>query len=316
MWFRQLEYLVALSREHHFARAAEACSVSQPALSEGIRKLEEELDVPLIRRGRTFEGLTAEGDRAVIWAQRILSDRHSLTEDISAMRTGLAGVLRIGSVPTASTAVSLLTEPFCDRHPLARVQVVSGLRSDDLLSQLLNFEIDAGVTYHDQNMSDSFTMLPLYREKYVLLTGREHEVPGRTSATWQEAAELPLCLLSAEMQGRRAIDEIFAEAHVHPIPLIETDSVASLIAHVRMGRWASVIPCAWLHVFGVPEGMRAVPLIEPVRAEPIGLVTLSRRPESVMSRALTAATRNIDLRFLEQLPKNTRHRGATDNHSL
>ena len=61
MLFRQLEYLVALSRERHFTRAAEACAVSQPALSEAIRKLEIELDLPLIVRGHKFEGLTAEG---------------------------------------------------------------------------------------------------------------------------------------------------------------------------------------------------------------------------------------------------------------
>ncbi len=58
MLFRQLEYLVALSRERHFARAAQACRVSQPALSEAVRKLEDELGVPLVRRGRTYEGLT------------------------------------------------------------------------------------------------------------------------------------------------------------------------------------------------------------------------------------------------------------------
>ncbi|WP_346921795.1 helix-turn-helix domain-containing protein [Glutamicibacter creatinolyticus] len=59
---RQLEYFVALAREQHFARAAAACYVSQPALSEAIRKLEAELGVPLVRRGHSFQGLTAEGE--------------------------------------------------------------------------------------------------------------------------------------------------------------------------------------------------------------------------------------------------------------
>lgn len=67
MLFRQLEYFVALARERHFARAAAACYVSQPALSEAIRELEHELGVPLVRRGRTFEGLTLEGERLVLW---------------------------------------------------------------------------------------------------------------------------------------------------------------------------------------------------------------------------------------------------------
>ena len=63
MLLRQLEYLVALAREQHFARAADACCVSQPALSAGIRQLEEELGIPLFFRGKRFEGLTAEGER-------------------------------------------------------------------------------------------------------------------------------------------------------------------------------------------------------------------------------------------------------------
>ncbi|EUA48860.1 bacterial regulatory helix-turn-helix, lysR family protein [Mycobacteroides abscessus 21] len=61
MQFRQLEYFVALARERHFARAASACYVSQPALSEAIRKLEHELGVPLVLRGSNFEGLTRRG---------------------------------------------------------------------------------------------------------------------------------------------------------------------------------------------------------------------------------------------------------------
>lgn len=173
---------------------------------------------------------------------------------------------------------------------------------------MLNFEIDATITHLDEHVSDSFHVVPLYREKYVLLTGNVHEVSRRSTATWEQASALPLCLLTTAMQGRRVIDKVFAEARAHPVPLIETDSVASLIAHVRMGRWASVIPCAWLHVFGVPEGMRAMPLVEPVRAEPIGLVTLASQPQSVMARALTEATAKINLTFLERFPASGQHR--------
>ncbi len=105
MLFRQLEYLVALSREHHFARAAQSCYVSQPALSEAIRKLEDELDVPLIRRGRKYEGLTPEGERIVMWAQRILADRDALKNEVSALRTGSAagcGSVRSRPLPVPS----------------------------------------------------------------------------------------------------------------------------------------------------------------------------------------------------------------------
>lgn len=66
MLLRQLEYLVALARERHFARAAAACFVSQPSLSAAIRRLEHELDVPIVRRGRRYEGLTPEGEVVIL----------------------------------------------------------------------------------------------------------------------------------------------------------------------------------------------------------------------------------------------------------
>ncbi|MEU6089598.1 LysR family transcriptional regulator [Streptomyces sp. NPDC047085] len=156
MLFRQLEYLVALAREHHFARAAQACHVSQPALSEGIRKLEEELDVPLVRRGRKYEGLTPEGERIVVWAQRILADRDALKNEVGALRSGLSGRMRIGSVPTASAAVSLLTAPFCTAHPLVTVEVATDLRSEDILRRLQRFELDAGITYLPTDPAGNF----------------------------------------------------------------------------------------------------------------------------------------------------------------
>ncbi|MFF2809159.1 LysR family transcriptional regulator [Streptomyces sp. NPDC058000] len=303
MLFRQLEYLVALARERHFARAAQSCYVSQPALSEAIRKLEDELDVLLVRRGRTYGGLTPEGERIVLWAQRILADRDALKDEVDALRTGLSGRLRIGSVPTASGAVSLLTAPFCTAHPLVTVEVTADLRSEELLRRLRNFEIDAGITYLSQGISENFQTVALYEERYVLLTNAADELSRRPTATWAEASHLPLCLLTASMQGRRVLDEVFAGVGLQPMPRVETDSVASLFAHVRTAQWASIVPYAWLHVFGVPHGMQAVPLVEPDHTAPIGLVTAAREPGSVMARALLETARRTDTAaVLESLP--------------
>ncbi|MFJ7906010.1 LysR family transcriptional regulator [Kitasatospora sp. NPDC096204] len=295
MLFRQLEYLVALSRERHFARAAQACHASQPALSEALRKLEDELGVLLVRRGRAYEGLTPEGERIVLWAQRILADRDALRDEVDALRTGLSGRLRIGSVPTASGAVSLLTGPFCTAHPLAAVELSTDLRSEELLRLVRNFEIDAGVTYLPGPGHEDLRAVPLYEERYVLLTGPADELAQHPRATWAQAARLPLCLLHPGMQGRRVLDEVFAGLGLEPTPRVETDSVASLFAHVRTGQWASVVPYAWLHVFGVPQGMRAVPLAEPAHSAPIGLVIAAREPGSVMARALLEVARRTEV---------------------
>ncbi|WP_366925126.1 LysR family transcriptional regulator [Nocardioides sp. REDSEA-S30_B4] len=93
MMLRQLEYLVALAQEGHFGRAAQACHVTQPALSAGIRKLEAELGVRVVRRGQRFEGFTPEGAEVLSWAQRMLAERTSLTQTLDSMRDGLSGTL-------------------------------------------------------------------------------------------------------------------------------------------------------------------------------------------------------------------------------
>jgi DNA-binding transcriptional LysR family regulator len=300
---RQLEYLVALAQARHFAKAAQACFVSQPALSEGIRKLEEELGIPLVQRGRRFDGFTPEGERVVMWARRILADRDAMQGEIQALRAGLSGRLRIGTVPTASTAVALLTQPFCAANPLATVQVFADLQAEDIVSRLRTYELDAAVTYHSSVAAHDFKFVPLYRERYVLLTQRSAPDSGPAEISWEEAAQYPLCLLHPMMQGRQVLDAVFETVGVSVTPRVETDSIASLFAQVRAGQWASIVPHAWLHVFGVPAGMRAVPLVSPVRTERIGLVLPAREPVSVIGQALIdAVERAGTAATLERMP--------------
>jgi DNA-binding transcriptional LysR family regulator len=95
MFLRHLSYFVTLAREKHFARAAEACHISQPTLSAAIRKLEDDLQVRLVLRGHRFLGLTAEGERVLTWAQQILNDYDGLQIDLTGLRSGLIGSLRL-----------------------------------------------------------------------------------------------------------------------------------------------------------------------------------------------------------------------------
>lgn len=101
MLTRNLGYLLALSTERHFARAAAACRVTRPTLSAALKHLEEELGVLIVQRGQRFEGFTTEGERILMWARRILEDVESLHQEVSALRNHLVGRLRLGAIPTA-----------------------------------------------------------------------------------------------------------------------------------------------------------------------------------------------------------------------
>ncbi|PSK99921.1 DNA-binding transcriptional LysR family regulator [Murinocardiopsis flavida] len=295
MLLRQLEYLVALVRERHFARAADACHVSQPSLSAGIRKLERELGVPIVRRGRRFEGLTPEGERVLLWAHRILAEADALRADLAAMRGSLAGVLRVGAIPTALTAASLLTAPFCERHPHARVMLES-LSSREISRRLAEFELDAAMTYVDDEELSGVRATPLYDERYLLLTPNDGALAHRASVGWAEVAAVPLCLLAPHMRNRRILDGFFGAAGATVVPAIETDTVSALYAHVATRQWSSVISHAWLHMFGVPAGMRVVRLADPPWFPQIGLVISDRRPEPILAGALLSVAGEVDVR--------------------
>ena len=290
MLLRQLEYLNALAREGHFGRAAEACQVSQPALSAGIRKLETELRVQIVQRGQRFEGFTPEGAQVLKWAQLMIAEQGALRHSLDTMQGRLSGVLRIGAIPTALTVASLLTTPMRKRHPMVRFSLES-MSSRDIVSRLNDFDIDVGMTYIDGEPLGRVRTIPLYRERYLFLTPRAGQFAGRDSINWAEAASAPLCLLTPAMQNRRILDGLFTEAGVEAKPIVETDTVSAIYAHVASMELSSIIPHAWLHSFDIPDGARVMPLPRPKRSLHVGLVLAGSGPESMLARSLVETAR-------------------------
>lgn len=285
MLFRQLEYFVALARERHFARAAAACYVSQPALSEAIRKLERELGVPLVRRGQKFEGLTPEGERLVLWARRILADRDALKHEVTALQTGLTGELRLGVIPAAASTVALLTDPLCAAHPLLRVQLETSLRSADIVERVRRFELDAGIVHPDRHDTAELVVTPLYEEQHALIAGTELLTGQSGTISWSDVLELPMCLLAEGMRGRQLIDDALATQDLVVTPRLETDSFVALLAHVTTGRWATIVPQTWIRTVPLP-GTVTLRLHNPSLTAAVALVTSGAQPGSVLARAL------------------------------
>lgn len=303
MLFRQLEYFVALARERHFARAAAACYVSQPALSEAIRKLEHELDVPLVYRDRSFQGLTPEGERLVIWARRILADHDSLKQEVEAIRGGLTGRLRIGTVQAAATTVALLVAPFCATHPMAGVTVET-LSTDEILRRLRNFDLDAGLIYLDDHDLTDLTVRALYQESYVLIAPAELIKELDPPVKWADVAGLPLCLLNTDMPGRKMLDQVLAEQGLAVTPQVQADSIATLYAHMATGQWASVVPQPWIRSFPRDDRLRAVAVAGPPVHPKVSLVTATE-PGSLLGKAFAETTAGLRLGelFERELPR-------------
>jgi DNA-binding transcriptional LysR family regulator len=280
----KLEMFIALANERHFGRAAEVVGVTQPSLSSAIRQLEDQLGVQLVFRGSRFQGLTPEGQRVLDWARRIVGDIRALRAEMRSVHSGLSGNLRIGVIPTALPMVADLTAPFTARHPNMRVTILSRT-SAEILDGIDTLELDAGITYLDNEPLGRVAQTPLYTEfyRYLCAPGAAHA--KARSISWHEVASAPLCLLTADMQNRRIVNQHLAEAGARVEAMVESNSTIALVSHVRSGLWASVVPMKLAEMF-TGQGLVAIPIVEPEAEHLVGLVTARRDPQTPVLQAL------------------------------
>ena len=282
---RKFQYLLALARERHFGRAAAACNIAQPTLSNALRQLEQDLGVPIVERTHRFLTFTPEGEKVLDCARRMSHDLETLLIDIGATGSEPSGRLRLGVIPTAVPMLAELIEPFGRRHPAIQLSI-SSLSSRQIQAGLDAFELDAGITYLDNEPLSGVRKLPLYSERYFLLTRRDGLDPARTETTWAEAATLPLCLLSPEMQNRRITDAAFAMAGLEVRPAVETNSIITLFCLARTGPWSSIVPAPLLALMPPCDELAARPLTVPEVTHSVGLVYADRVPPTPVAQAL------------------------------
>ena len=278
----KLEMFIALAGERHFGRAAEVCGVTQPTLSSAIRQLEDQLGVQLVFRGSRFQGLTPEGQRVLDWARRIVGDMRALKAEMRTVHAGLSGNLRLGVIPTALPMVAALTGPFLARHPNVRVTILSRT-SVEILAGIESLELDAGLTYLDNEPLGRVAQVPLYTEFYRFLCAPGTAFAGRAQISWAEVSGEALCLLTADMQNRRIVNQNLAEVGVRVQPTVESNSTIALIAHVRTGNWASVVPMKLAEMF---QGLCAIPIVDPEAEHLVGLITARHDPQTPLLAAL------------------------------
>jgi DNA-binding transcriptional LysR family regulator len=266
---RDLQLLLVLSQRKHFTQAAADCGISQPAFSARIRHLEQVLGVPIVRRGNKFLGFTPDGDLILKWASKILADAEGLKQDIEISKGALRGSLAIGVVPTALTYAANIATQLRSTYPGLAIQIQS-LTSSAIARRLLDYSLDAGITYGDELDSTPLKFEAIYAESYVVLVpvGLAPRKSGNVS--WEEASTLPLCLLSKDMHFRQIVDEVFDQAGVHPEPVMETQ--------VTNGSAATIAPARLVESLAVDKRTVALPLNKPVVQHPIGLATLDHEP--------------------------------------
>ncbi|MDM0007798.1 LysR substrate-binding domain-containing protein [Variovorax sp. J22G73] len=289
-----MRYLVALNEHKHFGRAAQACHITQPALSNALRALESEFGVVIVKRARVYVGLTHEGERVLATAQRMLRDNEVLLQELRSEAGDPHGRLRMAAVPTAIPMLSRFAAMLQQRHP-GIVPAVLSMSSQDLETGLESLSVDLALGYTERMHLPGIklTAWPQSIEHYFLLRRAKKASADQLRIgkpmTWAVAGKLPLCLLTPDMHNRTIVDQALREAGVpaaNASPAIETNSVLTLALAVSVGTVSSVLPGGMVAAVRSHRELEALPLVAPEVRTPIGFMTQEGvRP----SRALDAA---------------------------
>ena len=290
-----LRYLVALNEHKHFGRAAQACHITQPALSNALRALEAEFSVVIVKRDRNFVGLTPEGERVLASAQLMLREHAILQQDLSSDTHLPGGPLRIAAVPTAIPILARFAAQLQARHP-GIVPIVLSISSAELEKGLLSLSLDLALGYTER--MDPFevrlTAWPQYTEHYFLLRRAQVPTSGQLeigpAAAWRDVAALPLCLLTPDMHNRTIVDAALTTAGVSTKPAIETNSILTMVLSVAAGNVCSVLPGALVGAVRSYRELEALPLVSPEVRTPIGFMShAAARPSRALEAALQLA---------------------------
>lgn len=293
-----MRYLVALNEHKHFGRAAAACHITQPALSNALRALEQEFDVVIVRRDRSYVGLTPEGERVLASAYVLLREADVLKQELTAGSDVVQGTVRIGAVPTAVPIAARFATMLRERHSGIQPTVLS-LSSGALERGLEELAIDLGLGYTERmNPSSRLRSIAQYTEHYFLVR-RAPKVKRKglgsglrfgAVISWREAAQFPLCLLGREMHNRTIVDSAFTTAGVSVVPAMETNSILTLMLSVATADVCSVLPGALVATIRHDSGLEALPLHGPSVQTPIGLMAHNAvRPSRALEAALALA---------------------------
>jgi LysR family hydrogen peroxide-inducible transcriptional activator len=194
MTLTELKYIVAVARERHFGKAAEACYVSQPTLSVAVKKLEEELDVKLFERSASEVTVTALGEEIVRQAQSVLEQAANIKDIAKRGKDPLAGSLKLGVIYTiAPYLLPDLVRQVIKRTPQMPLMLQENF-TVKLLEMLRTGEIDCAILaepFPDTGLASA----PLYDEPFLAAIPMQHALASQDSVTTEQLKKETMLLL-------------------------------------------------------------------------------------------------------------------------
>ncbi|CAM4121184.1 LysR family transcriptional regulator [Pseudomonas wadenswilerensis] len=271
MDFRQLRYFVAVYEEGHVGRAAERLSLSQPALSQQIRQLEQNLDVSLFERGNKRLLPTLAAHTLYNHALPLLDGLQRARE---ALRNFKGQALRTLAIGVLQTVRPSLVPQLLDRvrkaqpHLVVQIYELSGL---EIERRLLNGSLDIGISYLPPRQPGLHGLL-LYEDELQLVIPNTHPLREFKKVSLKQAAELPMLLLGEEFQVRQIWQSQLANLGRRPQVQAEMNNMGGILDSLAHTSLATVLPGRAKEVVEDDQELLWKPLSEPRVPLKIGLV--------------------------------------------
>jgi len=276
----ELRYIVAVARERHFGRAAEACFVSQPTLSVAVKKLEEELGLALFERGPGEVTITPAGRKIVAQAQRVLEEASQIKDLAAAGRDPLSGALRLGAIYTIGPYLLPKLIPILRKIAPAMQLHIQENFTHRLADALKSGEVDVILIALPFD-EPAIETRAVYDEPFFVAVPKGHAWEGRKRVTSEELTRESLLLLG---EGHCFRDQVLEFCHTPRTRAIEGGSLETIRQMVASGVGVTVLPATSINPNpGSGELIRILPFAKPVPSRRVGLAWRRSfpRPEAV-----------------------------------
>ncbi|MBC3457339.1 transcriptional regulator CynR [Pseudomonas mosselii] len=289
MLARHIQYFLAVAQHHSFTRAAAALHVSQPALSQQVRQLEESLGAQLFDRSGRTTRLTDAGEVYLRYAKRASQELQEARRAIHDVGDLSRGSLRVAVTPTfTSYLVGPLVEAFHGRYPNITLNL-SEIAQERMEQMLQLDELDVGIAFDERHAQDIDTS-PLLVETLALVVGSQHPLAQASAIGPQALNDESMILLSAEFATREQIERYCRQHGIRPQVLMEANAIGAVIEVVRRTTLSTLLPA---NIVLAHDDLAAIAL-DPLRLQRTA-VLMQRRGvyQTAAARAFLALAKEV-----------------------
>ncbi len=236
----QLQYFIKTAEVLHFTKAAELCFVTQSGLSQQIKKLEEELGMPLFKRIGKKVQLTEAGAVFLIHAKKVVENVENGKQAIEDLNEMIGGELRIGVTYIFGLLILPVVNAFAKKYQNLKIIVEYGT-TEVLEQKLLDNELDLVFVISSHEIEMPIQKVPLFTSNMVMVVSKNHALAYLDKIAFKKIEEIPLILPGKGSNSREYVEELFKKFNMKPKISIELQSIHALLQMVENSDWATIV---------------------------------------------------------------------------